>query len=174
MEHEMEKSDTLFELTKALAKFQSEMKAVKKGAKNPFFKSSYADLASIIDAIREPLSSNGLAFTQFPVGDGGLTTMLMHSSGEWMSETFTMKPIDNKPQTIGSCITYSRRYALGAVLGLATEEDDDGNRASMGASPTLKAVPYTKPTYKPAAVHPTEASFLADLDKTGAEIDAKK
>lgn len=114
----------------ALVKFQSAMKAVKKGAINPFFKSKYADLASIVEATREPLAENGLAVAQFPVGENGLTTILCHSSGEFIEETFGMQPVDRKPQSVGSALTYMRRYALGAVLGIATEEDDDGNAAS--------------------------------------------
>lgn len=169
----MEKSESIAKLAAALVKFQSQVKAIKKGAKNPFFKSSYADLASILEAVREPLAANGLAFAQFPVGDGGLTTILMHDSGEWMSETFIMKPVDIKPQTIGSCITYSRRYALGAVLGLATEEDDDGNAASGQSKPFVR--PTFKPAVKtPAPLHPNDAAFLAELGKAGEEIDAKK
>ena len=126
----MTKSSEIKQLATALVKFQSAVKAVKKDASNPFFKSKYADLASIIEAIRVPLADNGLSFAQFPAGEGGLTTILMHESGEWIEETFAMKPVDNKPQTMGSAITYMRRYALSAMLGIATEEDDDGNKAS--------------------------------------------
>lgn len=127
----MTKSESIKNLAGALIKFQTEVKAVKKDANNPFFKSKYADLASIIEAIREPLSKNELAFAQFPTGTCGLTSILMHSSGEFIEDTFTMVPVDNKPQTAGSAITYMRRYALGSMLGVATEEDDDGNAASM-------------------------------------------
>ena len=128
----MTKSAEIKNLAAALAKFQEEMRAVKKNATNPFFKSKYADLASIVDAIREPLSRNGLAYSQLPAGDGGLATILMHTSGEWIEETFTMRPVDQKPQSVGSAITYARRYALASLLGIATEEDDDGKQASKG------------------------------------------
>ena len=137
----MNKSLEIKNLAIALAKFQSSMVAVKKGATNPFFKSKYADLASIIDAIKKPLADVGLAFTQFPTGDGGLTTVLMHESGEWLEDTFTMKPADSKPQSIGSAITYARRYALGAVLGIATEADDDGEAATRGHTKPEHIVP---------------------------------
>jgi hypothetical protein len=102
---------------------------VKKEAENPYFNSKYADLASIIDAIKEPLAANGLSFSQFPDGDG-LTTILMHETGEFIEATSCMQPADRKPQTIGSYITYLRRYALGSILGVATEADDDGNTAT--------------------------------------------
>lgn len=126
----MIKSPEIKNLATALVKFQKDIEPVKKEASNPFFKSKYADLASIIDTIREPLAKQGLSFAQFPAGDGGLTSILMHETGEFIEETFNMKPVDNKPQTAGSAITYMRRYALSAMLGIATEEDDDGNVAS--------------------------------------------
>jgi hypothetical protein len=126
----MNKSESIAKLSASLTKFQSEMQSVKKGSVNPFYKSTYADLASIIEAIREPLATNGLAFSQFPSGQNGLTTILMHESGEYIEETMICTPVDSKPQSLGSAITYARRYALGAVLGISTEEDDDGNQAS--------------------------------------------
>lgn len=138
----MTRSDTISEIAKAIAKFQSVVPNVKKGSANPFFKSKYADLSAILDVIREPLHESGLSFIQFPVGDGGLTTIVMHTSGEFFEETFFMKPVDSKPQTYGSMITYMRRYALGAVLGIATEEDDDGNEASKPGA--TKRVPFPK------------------------------
>ena len=128
------RSPSVQELTKAFVKFQSELAVVKKGAENPFFKSTYADLASIIVAVREPLKAHGLAFSQFPTGDGGLTTVLMHESGEYMEAEVIIKAVSGKPQDAGSAITYARRYALGAVLGIATEKDDDANGASKKKS----------------------------------------
>ena len=112
-----------------MSKFQSEMEAITKDAQNPFFKSKYASLSAIIEDTRVPLGKNGLSYAQFPSGDASLTTILMHKSGEWISDTYTMHPADNKPQSVGSALTYMRRYALCAVLGLAVE-DDDGNEAS--------------------------------------------
>jgi len=125
----MEKSETIKNLAEALSKFQSEMEAITKDAQNPFFKSKYASLSAIIEDTRVPLGKNGLSYAQFPSGDASLTTILMHKSGEWISDTYTMHPADNKPQSVGSALTYMRRYALCAVLGLAVE-DDDGNEAS--------------------------------------------
>ena len=128
----MLKSTEIKDLAEALAKFQGNIASIKKDSINPFFKSKYADLASFIETIRKPLSDNGLAYAQFPTGFGGLTTILMHTSGQWIEDTMEMRPTDDKPQSVGSAITYARRYALGAVLGLATEDDDDGNAASAG------------------------------------------
>lgn len=127
----MNKSESIIELTKALCKFHASVGKIKKSAENPFFKSKYADLSSILDVIEEPLHTNGLSFVQFPIGEHQMSTMLMHESGEWMEGTYTMKPTKNDPQGLGSVITYQRRYALGAILGLNIDVDDDGNAASQ-------------------------------------------
>ena len=126
----MNKSESIKAIAAALCNFQNEVGKIKKGETNPFFKSKYASLADILDVIQKPLSNNELAFVQFPEGDHQLTTMLMHTSGEWMSATYSMTPAKNDPQGLGSVITYQRRYALGAVLGLNIDDDDDGNAAS--------------------------------------------
>lgn len=126
----------LNELAAALAKAQGQLKAAIKDATNPHFKSSYADLASVWEACRKPLSDNGLSVVQVPVeapaGYVGLRTVLLHSSGQSISEVFYM-PVSqpNNPQSVGSALTYARRYALSAYVGIAPE-DDDGNSASPG------------------------------------------
>lgn len=127
----MEKSQSIKELATALCKFQGEVSKIKKTETNPFFKSKYASLSDILDVIREPLSNNGLSFVQFPSGENGLITLLMHNSGEWISDLYFMKPVKNDPQGLGSVITYQRRYALGSILGLNIDDDDDGNKASQ-------------------------------------------
>lgn len=133
----MNKSESIKELATALCKFQGSVEKIKKTATNPFFKSKYANLADILDVIREPLSESGLSFVQFPKGEHELDTMLMHVSGEWISETYKMAPTKNDPQGLGSAITYQRRYALGSILGLNIDDDDDGNKAS---EPIKKAI----------------------------------
>ena len=126
----MEKSESIKNLAMALVKFHSQMGKVKKDSSNPFFKSKYAALPDILSAINDPLVNCGLAIAQFPFGTTGLTTILMHESGEYLMETSQMTPSKNDPQGIGSCITYQRRYAVGAILSLNIDEDDDGNKAS--------------------------------------------
>lgn len=120
------------ELASALAMAQGEITGALKDSKNPFFKSSYADLASCWDACRGPLSKNGLAVIQttqeYPDGVKVLTT-LAHKSGQWIRGELPMKPTKNDPQGIGSCLTYARRYALAGIVGLA-QIDDDANAAS--------------------------------------------
>lgn len=127
----MNKSESIKELAKALLDFQSKGIKVGKEASNPFFKSKYASLANILDRISAPLAESGLSFSQMPDGKS-LTTILVHAeSGEWIESTYEMpigKP--NDPQAVGSAITYARRYAIGAILGLNIDDDDDGNKAA--------------------------------------------
>lgn len=128
----MNKSDTLVELAKALNAAQAEMSGAKKKAANPFFKSKYADLNSVVDAVRIPFAENGLSYSQFPVfedGKVGVETILMHSSGEWISSKLLLPMVKQDPQAAGSAITYARRYALQAIAGIPAE-DDDGNAAT--------------------------------------------
>jgi hypothetical protein len=133
----MEKSDSIQKLAKALCEFQGRIGKIKKDSSNPFFKSKYASLSTILSTIQEPLTESGLSFVQFPAGQHGLTTLLMHESGEYLSESYVMTPVKNDPQGLGSSITYQRRYALGAVLGLNIDDDDDANAAST--QPAKKA-----------------------------------
>lgn len=133
----MNKSESIKELATALAAFQVKCGKIIKKSENPFFKSKYADLPSILDEIHLPLSEAGLVLSQFP-DDDGLTTILMHpGSGEWISANATMKPIKSDPQAIGSAITYQRRYSITSILGLNVDTDDDGN-AGSGNTPTLE------------------------------------
>ena len=129
------KSTSIQNIAKALLTFQVKVDKVKKDAKNPFFKSSYASLTNIQESIHDALVESGLVYSQFPDGEHGLTTLVMHTdSGEFLQSTYTMKPVKDDPQGVGSCITYQKRYALAAALGLQIDEDDDGNKAS-GRSP---------------------------------------
>ncbi len=129
-------SPALNELAAALAKAQSKLRGVIKDSANPFFKSKYADLAAVWDVARDPLTTNGLSITQLPGTDGDkvtLETILLHSSGQWIASVMAVKPMKQDPQAVGSAITYMRRYALSAVVGIA-QEDDDGNAATKGRS----------------------------------------
>ena len=131
----MNKSDSIVELAKSMAKAQGEMGGAVRGAENPFFKKSYADLGSVIEAVKEPFSKNGLSYVQFPIEDSGrigIETVLMHESGEWMSNKFTVQLSKQDAQGAGSAITYCRRYGLQAVAGIPSA-DDDGNAASKAA-----------------------------------------
>lgn len=128
------RSETLGKLALALSKAQGAMLGAAKGNENPFFHSKYADLASVWDACRKPLSDNELAVIQIvddadKLGRIVVETTILHSSGEWFAGRIAMKPVKDDPQGIGSAITYARRYGLQAIVGVAPE-DDDGNAAS--------------------------------------------
>lgn len=134
----MKHSETMSEISKALAKFQGEVKDPTKDTSNPFFKSKYVPLDGLLNAVRPVLAKNGLSFMQFLGGDGQtitVTTLLLHESGEWIeSEPFPLKPVKADPQSYGSACTYGKRYSLSAALGIGWEEDDDGNKASQKPS----------------------------------------
>lgn len=126
------KSEAINELAAALAIAQGQITGALKDSANPFFKSKYADLASVWDACREHLSKNGLAVIQTTREDiEGVTveTTLAHKSGQYISGLLRMFPKDKSPQAYGSAMTYARRYALAAIVGVA-QVDDDANAAS--------------------------------------------
>lgn len=129
----MTHSEQINELATALARAQSQVEGAKKDSTNPHFRSSYADLASVWDACREALTKNGLSVAQSTesTGEGayGVTTMLLHASGQWISGTLYLRPAKDDPQGAGSALTYARRYALAAMVGIAPE-DDEANAAS--------------------------------------------
>ena len=128
----MDKSESIKNIAIAMCKAQSEMGGAHKGANNPFFKSKYADLGAVVQAVKEPFTNNGLSYVQFPIEEGGrigVETILMHESGEWLSNSFTVNLTKQDAQGAGSAITYCRRYGLQAVAGIPSE-DDDGNSAS--------------------------------------------
>jgi len=130
------------EIAKALSVFHEEMGTVQKDANNPFFKSKYAPLETILPAIKEPLKKAGLVFTQAPSHlhsfEGTMvhivpalkTTIIHIESGEKIEETTQLLLVKQDPQGQGSAITYMRRYMLVSMLGLNCDEDDDGNKAS--------------------------------------------
>lgn len=123
----MQKSDSIASLAAALSAAQGGFHSAKKSSENPFFKSKYADLNSVIEASREQMEKNGLSVVQVPsFADGRvcLETMLMHKSGEWMSGTISTKPQKEDVQSIGSAISYLRRYSLSSFLGIGAEDDD--------------------------------------------------
>ena len=129
------KSESINELAVALSKAQAEFLPAKMNAVNPFFKSHYADLGSVITASKEVCAKYGLAVSQ-PVSTDGLnvmvTTLLMHSSGQWISSDMILPLMDSKniAQAAGAIITYARRYSLSSMLGIYADEDTDGNGAS--------------------------------------------
>lgn len=123
----MKSSEQINELAAALSKAQSDMGGAVKDSDNPFFKSKYADLTSVIKAIKQPFADNGLSYTQFPINDLtgiGVCTRLMHSSGQWLEMGYTLPMVKKDPQSASSSITYARRVAISAMAGIPTADDD--------------------------------------------------
>lgn len=136
--HTAIESPTLAKLGEALAKAQGEMGPAAKDSTNPHFKSRYADLAAIREAIRKPLATNGLCFFQrvSSTKDGvTVETTLLHSSGEFVRDSCWLPVQQQTPQAFGSAITYARRYSLSALVGVVADDDDDGNTASIARTP---------------------------------------
>ena len=142
----MNTSPEIDKISAALVKSQAQFKAVGKASTNPHFKSKYASLDDILAMAVPVLNANGIALIQQLDGDQ-LGTLIMHESGQWIEGGMVKLHLDRQNmQGLGSAVTYARRYTLGAMLGIATEDDDDGNAASK---PTVK--PATVATSKPAA-----------------------
>lgn len=135
-------SPTIGELAKALAAAQAELEPAKRDATNPHFRSKYADLSACWDAVRAPLARHGLAVSQLPSLDGDtvrLTTMLLHTSGEFIGSDAAVRIAKHDAPSVGSALTYLRRYSLSAIVGLSTEDDDGA--AAMTAAPQARTQP---------------------------------
>ena len=134
----MKTSPTLAKIAPALLAAQSEITWACKDSTNPHFKNRYADLQSVIEAIKPALNKHGIFFSQHPTpsdaGTLGLTTILLHSSGEWIEDTAIIPLPKNDPQGYGSAMTYGRRYGLAAICGLF-QSDDDGEAAKPSQMP---------------------------------------
>jgi ERF superfamily len=154
----LEMSAQINELATALAKAQGTIGLAAKDAENPFFHSTYASLAAIRETIRVPLANNGLAYVQAASTHGArvtVQTMLLHNSGQFIKGELTLQAKDDGPQSIGSAISYGKRYLLAAMTGVvAEEEDDDGEAASVRPAPErpAKARPAPKPPERAAGL----------------------
>ncbi len=133
----MNQSEQINELAAALAKAQAEIQPAIKDSTNPFFKSKYADLSSVWNACKAPLTKNGLSVLQTMESQNGqltLVTTLAHGSGQWIRSFLPIISQKQDAQSIGSAITYMRRYSLAALVGVTTDEDDDGNAATHSSN----------------------------------------
>jgi hypothetical protein len=136
-------SPTIGALAAALAKAQGEIKGALKDSTNPFFKSKYADLSSVKDACQEALTKYGVAVIQSPSAEGSkvsVTTVLCHESNEWVSGVLTATAKDESAQSVGSAITYLRRYALASMVGVTAEDDDGESAQPRPATPAQRIV----------------------------------
>lgn len=137
MELMLEHSQSIGKLADALNKAQNQMEKAKKDSNNPFFKSKYADLSSVWDACKDAVLSNGFCVMQPLAGTDAkgntlIVTMLVHTSGEWVKGVLPMPATKSDPQSVGSAITYGRRYSLAAMLNVMLEDDDA--ESAMGRS----------------------------------------
>lgn len=137
----MKMSEQINEIAAALSKAQGAFKIAELNCVNPHFKSKYADLASITDAIRKPLADNGLTYVHEVVSvNGGISCSvhLFHASGQWMQFEPLIMPVQKSTaHAVGGAITYAKRYTLSASLGVVADEDDDGNQAVADAPKSL-------------------------------------
>lgn len=146
----MNTSESVSNIFKAIIQAQSEFTPAVKDATNPHFRSKYANFDSIVDTIKPVLAKNGLAFIQPTKDIDGklfIITRIIHGSGEWIESLYPVNPVKNDPQGYGSALTYARRYSLSSLLGITSDEDDDGNKSSYSPSSSYK------PPQKPIAVN---------------------
>ncbi len=164
----MNTSSDIQELAAAMVKVQSSMRPAVKDSNNPAFRSKYADLMSIWEACRVPLTSNGLKVWQdVGLGDGGVSvvTRIVHVSGQGVEFGPLRVPLSKADaHGVGSATTYAKRYALSAALGVVSDEDDDGNAASA------KPIPTAKPVAKPEGYDDKMADLEAAADSGGESL----
>lgn len=166
------KSETIGALAAALAKAQSEISGAVKDAANPFFKSKYADLESVWQACRKPLTDNGLSVVQtthYTSDTLMLVTTLMHASGEWIAGEMPVLMKDYSPQAQGSGLTYARRYALAALVGVYQTDDDA--EAAMSRKPDLKLDPRGDMGKN---ANPAEVEYFVEQFKSAMDLDAEE
>jgi hypothetical protein len=168
----MKTSESIKQIAQAILEAQTAITFAVKDAKNPFFKTMYADLPTVIDAVKPALNGAGISFIQSasPSESGtlALTTRLLHVSGEWIEDTAITPLVKNDPQSYGSAITYLRRYSLAAMTGLY-QDDDDGHAATMPAPKQAQV------KEKPAAklyLSSDDIVIIGDaLDEAGLSVD---
>jgi hypothetical protein len=184
----MKHSDNIEEIAKALTSVQGELKGAEKSGYNPFTKSKYMTLANGWDAARLLLSKAGLSIVQGCTATKSdpvhviVDTMILHTSGQWITTEVELIPKTADPQGVGSAITYGRRYGFFAALGLtAEEEDDDGNRATRGStttqvaaySPKVQSIPANLPPFDDSTDEVQNCSLCSKLITGGVDAEGK-
>lgn len=153
----MKTSESINGIVGALLQAQKNITFAVKDAVNPHLKSKYADLPSVIDAIKAALNEAGIVYLQTPGTMENmylsLTTRLMHTSGEWIEDTMTMPMVKQDPQGYGSALTYARRYALSAITGLYQDDDDANNAVNQKKKKTISAADGYFEKLQPVAQH---------------------
>lgn len=176
----LKKSESIQNLSKAMAEFQKSIKQPLKDANNPFFKSQYVPLENVVEAITETGSPLGISFMQFASSDetGSIevATLVMHSTGEYIEfPPVRMKPESNKPQAVGSAITYAKRYALSAIFGITSDKDDDGNEAT-GLNKQVEKQPKQQAKQQQTQDDATVKieKYWTELEKLGVDVTEVK
>lgn len=169
-------TESLANVCKALAAAQGKLRKAVKDSTNPHFRSRYADLESVIEAMREPFASEGLSVVQ-SVWDGMLRTTIFHSSGESISSTVPLFIPKQDMQGVGSAITYARRYGLAAACGIS-QTDDDGNDACPAPKPVTKAQQQAKDldawSEKSRSIARSESQSTSEISRCMSEMEAAK
>ena len=173
----MNKSDSITKLATALVKAQSEMGVAKMNAVNPFLKNRYADLGSVIDAVKPVLNKHGISYVQHVSALNervSVETILLHESGEWLGESISLELGIEKgksaAQVAGSIITYLRRYSLAAICGIYADEDTDGNATVSKPEKVEKVV--TAAPVKTAKTAAWDGAVINAVMQTDARIKA--
>ena len=161
----MQKSNSLGQLARALSAASGQLSRVIKNASNESAGSAYADLGAVLELVKPVLSEHGLSVIQSPTqtgnpGEVGLTTMLLHESGEWLEDISVMSVVPGDPWAYGSAVSYLRRYSLSAVLSLYASDDD--GQAARPAAPAAPAAQAAAPKAKAEVVKPESAAAPAD------------
>jgi hypothetical protein len=167
----LRRSAQIGKLIEALAKAGTEFGEITKDTENPYFKSSYADLATLIKHTRPALAKYGLVILQLPRTDGSkaiVTTLLAHSSDQWIENELGLTATKADAQGMGSAITYARRYGYQAILNVAGEEDDDGNAAVGKTQQDRKSISTES---GPGMINPVQQRALVSACKTGGRTD---
>lgn len=171
----MNTSEQINEIAAALAKAQAEIENPTFNKTNPHFKSQYADLASVLNAVRPALSKHGIAIMQMSgMEEAGvvLYTRLTHSSGQWIQSVYPVT-ISQKHQDIASAMTYAKRISLSAMAGVAGEDDDDGNAANNAPVNTVRAAKQTPKPVVNGFTDEESKSFLAEMRDELATVENK-
>jgi hypothetical protein len=179
----MRTSESIKQIAPALLAAQKQMTFAAKDSKNPHYKTKYAGLPQVIDAIKGPLNDNGITFLQTPsffgIDDNKLVlvTRLQHESGEYIEDTATCPMPKQDPQGLGSAMTYLRRYSLAAICGLY-QDDDDGETAKLDVEPQIKKIRIAE-NIEDLRIIWNEVYSLMQMDKTAlrlleAEKDKRK
>lgn len=170
--HDSLQSPQINEIGKALRSVQASLSPVVKRSQNPYFKSKYATLESVWEAVKEPLASNGLAVTQVPCGHY-LVTTIIHSSGQYLRGFYPLGELADDPQKLASKITYARRYSLSGMVGIVfQDEDDDGNIASnrITEDKIVKIDPPISNYNGSKAIEMIEKWLISNPQFTGADL----